>query len=90
MIPFLGDCDSINFPDPTCVNCTASMGVACELACIHGEEDPPFSQLCVCHTCYGGGSCDVECSHQGACVNDTCQCEDGYQGELCEQPKVCY
>lgn len=40
---------------PTCVNCTLSMGKACEDDCIHGTEKKlGTGSICECDTCYSG------------------------------------
>ncbi|XP_078490819.1 protein lin-12-like [Ciona intestinalis] len=81
-----GDCDAINFAQPMCVNCTGGyIGGSCNIPCIHGYEDPPQSEACVCSSvCYSGDACDVTCSNKGTCENgNTCVCQEGYQGETC-------
>lgn len=79
-----GECDGSVNP-PRCVNCTNNtMGSACELPCIHGEEDPPNSAICKCRPCYRGLACDLECSGHGTCNNSKCVCKAGRKGDLCQ------
>ena len=66
-----GDCDGDNFDIPRCVNCTASVGLACEQDCIHGHEDPNFPTVCVCDACYDDIACSVECNNRGVCTNES-------------------
>ena len=79
-----GNCTVNSAVVPTCVDCHLSMGVACQLNCIHGHESPPNSQKCVCEACYGGDDCNVECSQRGSCGNGSCTCDAGYRGESCQ------
>ncbi|KAK2188421.1 hypothetical protein NP493_132g02156 [Ridgeia piscesae] len=79
-----GNCTVNSAGVPTCVDCHLSMGVACQLNCIHGHESPPNSQKCVCEACYGGDDCNVECSQRGSCGNGSCTCDAGYRGDTCQ------
>ena len=79
-----GTCDGSVAP-PRCVNCTEnSMGRACELPCIHGKEEPLNSGKCKCDSCFTGQACDLECSGHGTCANNSCVCQKGWRGNLCE------
>ncbi|KAK3724602.1 hypothetical protein QZH41_005193 [Actinostola sp. cb2023] len=72
-----GDCDG-SFNPPRCANCTnGTMGMGCQLPCIHGKEDPPHSSVCKCDPCFKGLACDIECSGKGTCNNSTCTCHAG-------------
>lgn len=79
-----GHCDGVNYFPPRCINCTLSMGEACERPCVHGYETQPFSTICNCDPCYSDPGCETECSAHGSCANATCQCQTGFKGDHCE------
>ncbi|KAK3101710.1 hypothetical protein FSP39_005732 [Pinctada imbricata] len=83
----LGYCDGVNHYPAKCINCTLSMGPACEYPCVHGIENPPDSIRCECEPCYSDAGCQTECSNHGSCAANqtTCLCEAGYKGDKCEQ-----
>ena len=64
-----GTCDGANYWPPKCVNCTDSMGSECQYDCVHGDEFPQFSSICVCDPCYDDFACNVECNNVGSCVS---------------------
>ena len=82
-----GYCDGVNHFPAKCINCTLSMGPACEYPCVHGKEDPPDSVTCACDPCYSDAGCQTECSNHGLCnaSSQACGCEAGYKGTLCDQ-----
>ena len=79
-----GVCDVEHYFPPRCVNCTLSMGPACEYPCVHGLEFPAFSTRCECERCYSDSGCQTECSGHGNCDNETCLCDAGFKGDLCQ------
>ena len=50
--------------------------------CKNGDCDPQ-TEACICHPNYFGESCDVYCVN-GEFINDSCNCEEGYEGVACE------
>lgn len=58
------------------------MGEDCSKPCVHGKVDGPS---CVCDPCYTGAGCELECSGNGRCVNDTCDCFSTVIGTNCHQ-----
>lgn len=44
------------------------MGSECQYDCVHGNEYPLFSSICVCDPCYDDFACNVECNNVGTCV----------------------
>ncbi|KAI8479536.1 hypothetical protein Bbelb_427260 [Branchiostoma belcheri] len=80
-----GYCDGTNYDPPRCVNCTQGwMGSECQVPCTHGVQQPMDSGFCDCFPCYSGTSCDMECTDHGTCQNGTCQCQSGYEGDMCQ------
>ena len=83
-LPNTGQCDGTNYFPPRCVNCSLSMGEACDRPCVHGTETEPFSNICECDPCYSDPGCQTECSAHGSCNNATCLCDVGFKGDNCE------
>ncbi|XP_070533132.1 uncharacterized protein [Ptychodera flava] len=78
-----GYCNGTYSP-PMCICDEDWMGERCHIPCLYGRQSPPNSGICECDPCYLGISCDEECSSNGACANETCICEEGFTGDLCE------
>lgn len=65
-----------------CVGLQGWMGEDCSKPCVHGKVD---GASCVCDPCYTGAGCELECSGNGRCVNDTCDCFSTVIGTNCHQ-----
>lgn len=68
-----------------CVGLQGWMGEDCSKPCVHGKVD---GASCVCDPCYTGAGCELECSGNGRCVNDTCDCFSTVIGTNCHQKKL--
>ena len=81
---FRGYCN-VSLARPRCTSCeTGWMGESCSKVC-NGNQVPMDSGNCVCGSkCASGDSCEVVCSGSGTCNNETCVCNSGYWGDLCE------
>ena len=72
---------------PTCVCDKDWMDEACQTGCVNGtvkksKDGKDFR--CQCDACFDGISCDLECSGNGVCQNDTCDCGfKGWRGPTC-------
>ncbi|XP_070533134.1 uncharacterized protein [Ptychodera flava] len=83
-----GYCNATVEP-PQCQNCEKGwMGADCNETCVHGNQVPMDSGVCVCDPCWMGKNCDLLCSGFGQCSDDNtaCEChfETGRWGEYCE------
>ena len=78
-----GICNT-NLSVPLCVSCIDGwMGPDCNTPCEHGQQIPMDSGICICDKCYAGKSCDAECSGHGSCMDEICECDEGWWGEKC-------
>ncbi|XP_078490820.1 uncharacterized protein LOC144746993 [Ciona intestinalis] len=75
---------------PHCVDCLDGWyGTACGIRCVNGTVSSN-GESCICHPCYSGLDCDIECSNNGHCDADldVCVCDntagDAWVGEKCE------
>ncbi|KWX15278.1 Tenascin precursor [Giardia duodenalis assemblage B] len=61
-----------------------SGSVRCRCSKGYGQLD---TLTCVSRHCISTNS--IVCGHHGVCVNDACQCDDGFSGEYCEDYDNC-
>ncbi|XP_063955651.1 uncharacterized protein LOC135154217 [Lytechinus pictus] len=81
-----GYCNGSYDPLPQCDCYNGWIGEACEVPCINGTQDPLDPNRCICHHCFGGLSCDVECNNRGSCSeSEGCACDPFFKGELCNE-----